>query len=105
MKFLKDIFTESLEDGKYSSKKTVGNYTVDEPLPTMKVDTIGSPKQVTRRSADDLVDYGGGKEAVIELNKRLDLIYKGRPKNLGVDKDFANVVKKFQRFCQVSSGA
>lgn len=24
MKFLKDIFTESLEDGKYSSKKTVG---------------------------------------------------------------------------------
>lgn len=48
------------------------------------------------RLADDLVDYGGGKEAVIELNNRLDLIYKGRPKNLGVDKDFANVVKKFQ---------
>ena len=43
-----------------------------------------------------VVDYGGGKEAVIELNNRLDLIYKGRPKNLGVDKDFANVVKKFQ---------
>lgn len=48
------------------------------------------------RLADDLVDYGGGKEAVIELNNRLDLIYEGRPKNLGVDKDFANVVKKFQ---------
>lgn len=24
MKFIKDIFTESLEEGKYSSKKTVG---------------------------------------------------------------------------------
>ena len=29
MKFLKDIFTESLEDGKYSSKKTVIGFLVD----------------------------------------------------------------------------
>jgi len=48
------------------------------------------------RLADDLVDYGGGKEAVTELNNRLDLIYKGKPKNLGVDRDFASIVKKFQ---------
>ena len=32
------------------------------------------------RLADDLVDYGGGKEAVTELNNRLDLIYKGNLK-------------------------
>jgi phytoene synthase len=48
------------------------------------------------RLADDLVDYGGGVEAVKELNNRLDAIYEGKPKNLGVDKDFADVVKKFQ---------
>jgi phytoene synthase len=48
------------------------------------------------RLADDLVDYGGGIEAVKELNNRLDAIYNGNPKNLGVDKDFADVVKKFQ---------
>ena len=48
------------------------------------------------RLADDLVDYGGGEEAVRELNHRLDAIYEGQPQNLGVDKDFAKVVKKFQ---------
>ena len=47
------------------------------------------------RLADDLVDYGGGIEAVKELTNRLDLIYEGKPKNLGVDEDFAEVVKKF----------
>ncbi len=48
------------------------------------------------RLADDLVDYGGGINAVRELSDRLDAIYEGRPKNLGVDKDFAGVVKNFQ---------
>ena len=48
------------------------------------------------RLADDLVDYGGGIEAITELNERLDAIYKGKPKHLGVDIDFADVVNKFQ---------
>ena len=47
------------------------------------------------RLADDLVDYGGGEEAVRELNHRLDAIYEGQPQNLGVDKDFANAYPCF----------
>lgn len=48
------------------------------------------------RLADDLVDYGGGIKAIDELNDRLDAIYSGHPKNLGVDSDFAEVVKNFK---------
>ncbi|OUW04741.1 MAG: hypothetical protein CBD16_01655 [Betaproteobacteria bacterium TMED156] len=48
------------------------------------------------RLADDLVDYGGGFRAIDELNDRLDAIYSGKPKNLGVDRDFAQVVKTFK---------
>jgi phytoene synthase len=47
------------------------------------------------RLADDLVDFGGGKKAIIDLKHRLSLIYDGHPSNLGVDKEFSKVVLKY----------
>jgi len=47
------------------------------------------------RLADDLIDKGGTKKTLESLRKRLDRIYRGKPGNEGVDREFAKVVMKY----------
>src|ERR1700761_6099972 len=47
------------------------------------------------READDVVDDGGGIDAVARLNDRLDRIFRGTPENNPVDRAFADVVGRF----------
>ncbi|OUV03594.1 MAG: hypothetical protein CBC42_03855 [Betaproteobacteria bacterium TMED82] len=47
------------------------------------------------RLADDLVDFGGGYKAIIDLKRRLKLIYAGTPLDLGVDIEFSKIVLKY----------
>ena len=48
------------------------------------------------RLADDAVDLGTNRLAALaRLEERLDLAYRGRPKNLAADRAFARMVERF----------